>query len=201
MSAQRSAFAWGVAAAAHAGEEDSGDRHWVMMLGGALLLGVIDGLGHGHKASSAAQRALDALNQQPELDLAALTARCHQALMGTRGAVLSLAALDPTARSVTWLSVGNVAGLLLRANGATPKRAHLLLRGGVVGYRLPTLRAYTETLMAGDTLVLASDGLRSNFVERIPLDLEPQAIADHLLHHYARGTDDATVLVARYLDQ
>ncbi len=198
MTAQHSAFEWGVAAVAQSGEAYSGDRYWVTVVGDVLLLGVIDGLGHGAKASTAAQRALDALNESPEPNLTALIERCHRALMGTRGVVLSLAALDPIARTVTWLSVGNVAGILLRANGALPKRAHLLLRGGVVGYRIPSLRAFTESIAVGDTLVLASDGLRSTFVESIPLELEPQAIADHLLRSYYRGTDDATVLVARY---
>ena len=54
---------------------------------------------------------------------------------------MSLASFNALDGAMTWLGVGNVTGLLLRADaGAERKRESLLLRGGVVGYRLPPLR-------------------------------------------------------------
>ena len=41
--------------------------------------------------------------------------------------------------------------------------------------------------------------LRVGFLGDIPLDWDPQAIADWLLSKYARGQDDALVLAARYV--
>jgi serine phosphatase RsbU (regulator of sigma subunit) len=111
---------------------------------------------------------------------------------------MSLALMQPAASRLAWLSIGNVSGLLLRADrSATPAREHLLLRGGVVGYRIPPLRTFNERLDPGDTLLLVSDGIRSGFVEELPLALPPQQLADHILAHHNRQTDDATVLVAR----
>jgi hypothetical protein len=49
--------------------------------------------------------------------------------------------------------------------------------------------------------VLASDGIRNDFGSEVPLEWEPQAIADWLLSRYGKTTDDALVLVARYLGQ
>lgn len=190
---------WGAAIMSQANQPDCGDQYFIDNLPHGLFLAVVDGLGHGPKAAVAAQAAVEALRPNTHDDLPSLMQRCHQALTGTRGAVITLASLDINSSRLTWLSVGNVAGMLLRADrSATPSRAHLLLRGGVVGYRMPTLRPFTEPLYPGDTLVLASDGIRSTFVEDIPLQLPPQQIADNLLERYSRKTDDATVVVARY---
>ena len=52
----------------------------------------------------------------------------------------SLASFDAAKSVVTWLSVGNVAGILIPSHhGGERPRSHLVLRGGVVGARLPGL--------------------------------------------------------------
>lgn len=190
---------WGAAIVSQAGQPDCGDQYLIDKLPHGLFVAVVDGLGHGPKAAVAAQAAVEALRTNTQDDLPSIMQRCHQALTGTRGAVITLASIDFNSEKLTWLSVGNVAGMLMRADrSATPSRAHLLLRGGVVGYRMPTLRAFTEPLYPGDTLILASDGIRSTFIEDIPLHLQPQPMADAILERYSRKTDDATVVVARY---
>jgi serine/threonine protein phosphatase PrpC len=75
----------------------------------------------------------------------------------------------------------------------------VLLRGGVVGYQLPTLRASILPVTWGDVLILATDGIRSGLVEDVTLSHRPQRIAEQILARRAKGTDDALVLVARYL--
>ena len=125
---------------------------------------------------------------------------CHRELRGSRGVVMSLAAFSVRDETMTWVGVGNVTGLLLRADqGAERPRETLLSRGGVVGYNLPSLYPVVHSVYPGDTLVFASDGLRSGFTDGVILDDSPQQIADHLLENYSRGTDDALVLVARYI--
>jgi serine/threonine protein phosphatase PrpC len=111
---------------------------------------------------------------------------------------MSLAAFSARDAAMTWVGVGNVTGLLLRADreAARPREA-LLSRGGVVGYHLPSLYPAVHSVYPGDTLIFATDGLRSSFAEDVMLDDSPQQIADHLLDSYSRGTDDALVLVAR----
>jgi hypothetical protein len=51
----------------------------------------------------------------------------------------------------------------------------------------------------GDLLLLATDGIRSGFAEGLRLDQSPQQLADHILARDVKGTDDALVVVARYL--
>ena len=189
---------WGVATSALAGE--SGDLSLVKPVATGVLLGVVDGLGHGAEAATAARAAVAVLDRHADESLVPLVKACHQALIGTRGVVMSLAFLSFAHRSLTWLGVGNVEGVLLHGDRAErPRRTALVTPGGIVGSELPPLNAHHVRLTPGDTLIFASDGIRSGFAESIASDATPQQLADQILARYAKGTDDALVLVARYL--
>jgi hypothetical protein len=100
---------------------------------------------------------------------------------------------------MTWISVGNVAGLLLHVNDAgTLEREHIVTRNGVVGHRLPPLRSTTLGLHRGDLLVFATDGIREGFQTDVRPDARPQDTADRILARHGKSTDDALVLVARW---
>lgn len=189
---------WGWAGAALEGDA-SGDVHVVAEFAGGVLVAVIDGLGHGIEAAAAAQQAARVLESYAGEPLAALVERCHVALRGTRGAVMTLASLDGEG-SMTWAGVGNVEAFLLRAGaGAERPRESIGLRGGIVGYQLPTVRASTLSVSPGDVLLMATDGVRGGFAEAAPPHASPQELADTILERYGRGSDDALVLAARYL--
>ncbi|HXF09845.1 MAG TPA: hypothetical protein VN625_03605, partial [Desulfuromonadaceae bacterium] len=81
----------------------------------------------------------------------------------------------------------------------TPAHEHILLRGGLVGYQLPSLHASVLPLMPGDLLLFATDGLHVGFDQRINLTETPKQIADGILTRHFKGTDDALVLAVRYL--
>ncbi|HKW41465.1 MAG TPA: SpoIIE family protein phosphatase [Gemmatimonadales bacterium] len=191
---------WGVATLALPGERESGDLHLVKAVARGVLVAVVDGLGHGSEAASAAQAAVAALDRHAEESLLALLGRCHRALHGSRGAVMSLASFDPGGRSLNWVGVGNVEGRLLHADGPhgpTRVRGSLVTRGGIVGSELPRVLPQTLPLDAGDTLIFATDGIKEGFAEGLSPDMTPQQLADHILTRYGKGTDDALVLVAR----
>jgi phosphoserine phosphatase RsbX len=187
---------WGVAAHAKSGEAVSGDRWVVAPFAGGVLVGAVDGLGHGEEAAAAASRATRILEGQPETSLVGLVRHCHEELLDTRGVVLSLASLSAAERSLTWIGVGNVEGLLLRADpSAVPASESLLLRGGVVGYQLPPLTTATLPVIPGDMLVFATDGVRADFVSAARTGETPSQLAERILSQYGRETDDALVLV------
>lgn len=142
-------------------------------------------------------RSLERHAQEPILPL---VRNCHRSLMGTRGAVVSLASLSARDETMTWLGVGNVEGLLLRAQTSTnPRREQLLLRGGVMGVHLPALVAAIVPITRGDTLIFATDGVRSDFVNEVLPRGSLQGLADHILARWGTETDDSLVLVVRYL--
>jgi hypothetical protein len=186
---------WAVADLPQPGQSESGDRHLVLSTANGGLVAVVDGLGHGAEAASAAKVAVMALERGADRALVQIFRDCHQSLVGTRGAVLSAAAFSVIDDSMTWLGVGNVEGRLLRApaSGGAPPEA-LLVRGGVVGAQLPKLVPRIVRLQRGDMLIIATDGIRSELPHQ-----EPQALADHVLARWSTQTDDALVLVVRYL--
>lgn len=191
---------WGVAMASRPGQERSGDRHLVATApDDSVLLAVVDGLGHGDEAAHAADLAADLLNKHPQESVISLARRCHAALQGTRGVVMTLARVSPQDGTLTWLGVGNVAGFLVRGSSTNHVfQEAVLLRGGVVGYQLPPLSATVHTLGRGDAIVLATDGIRPEFSDHLSLRDAPQRAADQLLAQFRREADDALVLVARY---
>jgi negative regulator of sigma-B (phosphoserine phosphatase) len=191
---------WAVAELAQPGQSESGDRHLVLPTPDGGLVAVVDGLGHGAEAASAAKVAVRALERGGDRPLVQLFRDCHQSLIGTRGAVISAASFSVLGETMTWLGVGNVEGRLLRApvsDGLLPDA--LLVRGGVVGAHLPRLVARTARIRRGDMLIVATDGIRSEFLDAPLPYQEPQALADHVLARWGTQADDALVLVVRYL--
>ena len=51
----------------------------------------------------------------------------------------------------------------------------------------------------GDMLIVATHGIRSEFLDAPLPYQEPQALADHVLAQWGTQADDALVLVVRYL--
>jgi serine/threonine protein phosphatase PrpC len=191
---------WGVATLALAGQAESGDLHLVAPVSNGVLVAVVDGLGHGEEAAVAARLAVQTLERFAEEPPLSLLQRCHAALRGTRGVVMSLARFDAPRGTMTWLGVGNVEGVLHHANWADRSvRDSLITRGGIVGSELPAVQAGVMPVEAGDTLVFSTDGIRGGFSEEVSAREQPQHLADQLLSRYGKGTDDALVLVARYL--
>src|SRR6266481_1506868 len=110
--------------------------------------------GDGPEAATAAQAAVAALERHSTESPMPLIERCHRALHGTRGAVMSVAVLGRPDRSMTWLGVGNVEGLLLHGDGAArsgSRRESLVTRGGIVGSELPRLHPVVLPIAPGDT--------------------------------------------------
>ena len=181
------------------GQSESGDLCLTKRVGKGTLLAVVDGLGHGQDAASAAHAAVGALDRYSREPLIDLVRRCHDALVGLRGVVLGLAYLDPQAATMAWLGVGNVGGVLLRADlGNRPSRITLVPNAGFIGAEPARPTTRSVPLALGDTVILYSDGIKDGFAESLVLSNTPQEIADSVITRHLKGNDDALVLVARY---
>src|SRR5205809_7827020 len=82
---------WGVATLTLPGEAQSGDRHLVKPGGTGVLVAVVDGLGHGAAAATAAQAAVAALERHAHGSPTRLTQRRHRAPQRPRRAALTAA--------------------------------------------------------------------------------------------------------------
>ena len=101
---------------------------------------------------------------------------------------------------MAWLGVGNAEGVILRADEkAIPAQEHIPLLPGVVGYQLPALRAVVTPMYRGDWIILHTDGIRGDLLSGWVGKRSPQEFARRICSEYSKGTDDALVLVARYV--
>jgi phosphoserine phosphatase RsbX len=190
---------WGAAGKALPGFSESGDRHVFQPFQGGALVAVLDGLGHGVAAAAAALEACSILESNAEENLISLIQRCHERLKGTRGVAMSLASFNFRDSLMTWMGVGNVQGFMLpRDTTLSDREESLLLRQGVVGSHLPPLQAAVLPISAGDSVTFTTDGLETDFDRSCIRSQPPRAAAESILARYAKKTDDAMILIARY---
>lgn len=190
----------GIAEATLPGQAASGDGYVIRPLRDGVLVAVVDGLGHGQEAAAATRVATETLRTSDDASVIAMMRRCHEALRMSRGAVISMALFSALDETVTWLGVGNVAGRLLRAEPTSESRDETLLqRSGLLGHKLPVLQATILTLSPLDVVILSSDGIVPEFASSVRLGDSVKNSARRILAEHYRKTDDAVVVVTRYL--
>ena len=187
---------FGVATRPRRNETENGDAFVVRSWDRHALAGVIDGLGHGEPAKSAAQRARQYIEAHFDLPLERLFLETDRACRATRGVVMALASFDLSARTFCFASVGNIEARLLSSSD----RANFTVRRGILGLSAPAPVVTTHPWETGSVLVVHSDGLHTHWrCDEFPEDVweSPETAARILLENHAREEDDATVLVVR----
>lgn len=182
----------------HAGEGECGDLYLVEPTPDGLLVAVIDGVGHGMEAAKVAQVAASILKRHAHEPVNELIKHCHAGLRNTRGAVAALASFDTRTRTMTWTGVGNIEGKFF-SMGASAAPFTLLSASGTLGQG-EEIEVYPSKLPIniGDTLILASDGVRSDFYLDLDMRQSPRELADRILARSVLRKDDAMIVVGRY---
>jgi phosphoserine phosphatase RsbX len=183
------------------GENTSGDRKIAVGIDDeAALFGVVDGLGHGPDAATAAMRAVETVQRAAGERLEVLVQLCHRVLGGTRGVAMTLARVDFASKTLTWTGVGNVSANLVSKDATGVNiRSSARLAAGIVGYRIPEIRpAQVVSIRVGDLIVLASDGISEDHLDHLDFAASAAVITDQILVKHAKETDDAMVLAARH---
>jgi anti-sigma regulatory factor (Ser/Thr protein kinase) len=165
--------------------------------GGRAVL-VVDGLGHGAGAAEAARTCVLAFRRHAGAPPAARVRSLHEALRATRGAALAVAEIDTDRRVVRFAGLGNIAASV---HDGGPVR-HLVSTHGTAGHAAHKIAEYTYPWPAGGVLIMHSDGVASlRDLDPYPglLHRDPSLVAGVLYRDFARGRDDATVVVARGL--
>lgn len=181
------------------GEDVCGDLFMVKNYRDQVLVAAVDGLGHGSEALKASKRALQSLNSFTNQSLISIVNSCHLELKNTRGVVMNLAVFDGWERTMTWTGVGNVEGVLFRRDEKEYLgRENIIVRGGVVGYKLPSLKASMVSVYPGDTLIFTTDGVKTDYIKKINIRNTPREIVDYIASNYVDKSDDALVLAACY---
>jgi anti-sigma regulatory factor (Ser/Thr protein kinase) len=179
-----------------AGEEACGDVCAYRSTDSAIIAMIADGLGHGVLAAEAANKAADVFHSAKTLNAASMLESMHGALRDTRGAAIGIAEIDTRKSIVRFAGVGNIAGAIVDDSGSR----HLVSLNGIVGHQAKAFREFESKWNPGATLILHSDGLRTRWdLAKYPgLRAKPSSmLAAALLRDESRGTDDASVLVAK----
>ncbi len=196
----------GAAVRPRPGQRLGGDHVAVVDRGDRVLLGIVDASGHGPAAHALARGIVRHLRERfststaPD-DVAGLAHALHRECVGTIGAAVGLAVLDPERDAFQYLAVGNVRAAVVGA-----QRFVGVSRDGVLGRRWPTPFVQRATLRPGDLMLLWTDGLPSTLVGSVAAAarpstvgaVAPDALAERLVAAHAKPLDDAACLVVRW---
>ena len=157
---------------------------------------VVDGLGHGDEAAEAADEAIATVSRFSHESLTEMISRSHDALRKTRGAAMSIAAVDHDRSIVTYAGIGNIGASLITGSSSRS----LMCQNGTVGAVMPrSPQEYTYPITQNTTLLMFSDGLSTKTsIAGYPglHNRHPALIAGVAYRDFAKKRDDATVLFA-----
>ena len=192
--------AYGAVSVPMPGEEACGDGWCHAAADSAVALMVADGLGHGPLAAEASHAAAQMFIRMAERSPSEMLAAMHGALKSTRGAAVAIARIDRSAGEVVFAGVGNVAATIVDADHGLRR---MVSNNGTIGHIARHMRGFTYPIGAGQLIILASDGLGTNWrLDAYPglTACHPTVIAGVLYRDFRRGRDDVTVLVYRLHD-
>jgi serine/threonine protein phosphatase PrpC len=176
------------------GEHACGDR--VLVVGAesstALLMAVIDGLGHGPQAAAAAAEAGDFLTEHAALALEDLFRKCDRAIAHTRGVAMTVVRLDRQQQQLSHAAVGNV-----ELHSISHENIRPVPKPGIVGGRITRVRESRFRVVQGDVFALFSDGISSRVDLTRYREMPAQDAAESILRDYGKEHDDASCAVLK----
>lgn len=178
----------------------NGDAFVICRRESFMLVGVIDGLGHGQFAQRASQTARRHIEGHCESSLDDVFRGCGRACRPTRGVNMALARVDCEHNTLQLASIGNVE---VKAHGL-PQGMRYLVRRGIVGLNAPVVQVTEQPWSEDSVLLMASDGITMRWSWDDLPELRGMAatnMAAVILRKFARAEDDATVLVLRGASQ
>jgi anti-sigma regulatory factor (Ser/Thr protein kinase) len=188
----------GVVRRAAPGEQLCGDGWATIERNGRAFVLMVDGLGHGPAAATAAAEAVRVFRGHQASEPHQILESVHLALRGTRGAALAIARLDPVRGEVRYAGVGNISGVIL--DTTTGASTSMVSHNGTVGYTIRKIHTYDYPWTNDSLLLMHSDGVATQWsLDRYSGLCQRHAslIAGVLFRDYKRPRDDITVLAAR----
>jgi anti-sigma regulatory factor (Ser/Thr protein kinase) len=177
-------------------DDDPGDA-WIAVVGREMVtVTVADGLGHGTAASTASLGVVRVVRERPEAELDEIFRVAHGALRTTRGAAVGIARIHLAAGRVDFSGVGNIAATI----AADDTARKVVSLPGIVGHEMRKTQTFSYPWTAASLLVVQSDGVSASWnLDHYPgLAQRDAALIAAVLHRdFCRGSDDATVVVAK----
>jgi anti-sigma regulatory factor (Ser/Thr protein kinase) len=175
------------------GETACGDGFAIGLHESGWTLLVADGLGHGPFAAQASEEAIRLFRKCERDKPAEIIGALHAGLRHTRGAAVSVARYDQRG-IVTFAGIGNVAGTIV--SGGEVRR--MVSLAGTAGHVARRIQEFEYNFPSDGFLIMCTDGIASSWsLDPYPglITAHPTLIAAVLYRDFARGRDDATVVV------
>jgi anti-sigma regulatory factor (Ser/Thr protein kinase) len=175
------------------GFKNNGDAYFIKRYEDSAMVAVVDGIGHGDKASEASKIAVKVIEDKfrDELDQMVLT--IHRKLHGSRGCVIGIVRMNKEGK-IEYLGVGNIRTQIY----TTERYKRLVSFDGLLGSNIRTLRTDRLALSTPCLIVLHSDGVSSfNFDDRRIVYRPVMEITKEAFEQHKKSSDDATLLIAR----
>lgn len=188
---------YGVLSRPKLSEHVNGDSFLSMHVRNGLLVGVIDGVGHGVHANQAATTARHYIEKHGDSALLDIFRGVERACLATRGVVMALVLFDWRQNLFQFASVGNIEIKLFNGGREKPR---FILRRGIVGKNAPLPVVTENPWQSGDMLALHSDGISTQWQwgDFIQYSEHPaQVIAEHIFHASLKKNDDATLVIVK----
>jgi negative regulator of sigma-B (phosphoserine phosphatase) len=159
----------------------------------SITLCMVDGLGHGIEAETAAKAAIDCISRNLCEPLHHIFEKCDREIKHTRGTAMSIVIVDKNNSTLTHGGIGNI-NVVIRGR----KKMNLSSDWGIVGGGYRKLNTNTVDLADGDLVLMWTDGISerldiSGYDEFLCRDV--QKLANQILRDHAKETDDATILI------
>lgn len=178
------------------GEEQCGDDWAFVWQQNRSMLLVADGLGHGPDAHKAAKVAVDVVQRRAARDPASVLDDIHAESRATRGAAVSICAIEYDTGVCRFAGIGNVSCAVVSGERSRSFASH----PGIIGHSVRKIQEFSAPWPAGGVLVMHSDGLATQWSVSAYAGLQtrhPGLIAAVLYRDFVRGRDDVTVVVVR----
>ena len=178
--------------------EEGGDSYACHFGENTTTIMLMDVLGHGPKAAHDASNGFQAFEDAGSVPLEERERLLGEALRGGRGAAALIVEIPHGPGMLRCIGIGNIKGDIVHSDGG---RNGIPSQPGIVGSTNARARVTEHEWHSGSTLILATDGLRTNSAAPEPgalLFRSAEMIAAGLYKLKRRGTDDAGVLVVRH---
>ena len=185
---------FGVASRPYGLFKQNGDAFIIKQMNEEVLIGVIDGLGHGPLAHIAAQEARNYVEKHHNQPLKSIFQGTNVACNKTRGVVMTLVRIDWIKRKMQFAGIGNILGRIVGSETSL----NIMARRGIIGNHAPSPLISEIDWNKSFILILHSDGVSKEwFQAEINYHNPATDLAIMILKKYAKDDDDATIVVVK----
>lgn len=180
-------------------EDVCGDGYGIVQTSSHIKILFGDGLGHGPNAKEAVDVAKKHFYESESVDPTEIIRLIHDKVRKTRGLVASVAVLDKKRNAWAVCGVGNI---IARLYSGIEYRNYMSYNG-TIGLNIP--KSMNSTILPVERsqhLVMCSDGIQTRWtLNAYPsiFKYDPTILAGAVLKDFNRGTDDASVLIAKVI--